>query len=251
MPEANESESSNTDNNAQPQFYQNPEPLDSNKHGELGIKADADYSFAKGANAVMLTALEFALASRSYPIAFTSHDPPTPVAILGLRRNENLFVKDGAWEDRAYIPAYVRRYPFAFLENEDKSRLILCVDTNANAVSKDAEEKFFDGKKPSEFTKKALEFCTSFQTQHQVTKTLCGTLKKHDLLVNRQAEVTLADGEKTAVTDFLVVDEQKLNDLPDEDFLEFRKNGLLPFLYFHLMSLSNFRDLATRCETTS
>ncbi|WP_428649083.1 SapC family protein [Roseibium sp.] len=235
----------------QPQFYQTPEPVDPVKHEKLGIKSSSDYKFAAQANSVLLTAMEFALASRTYPIVFTATEKPSPVAILGIRKDENLFVDQGKWEERAYIPAYVRRYPFAFVENQDKSRLVLCVDTSADAVSKNAKTKLFENGEASDFTKKALEFCTSFQTQHAATDVLCSMLKDKDVLVTRQADVTLPDGSKTSVTDFKAVDEEKFNSLPDEDFLEFRKKGLLPFVYFHLMSLANFRDLAARAGTKS
>lgn len=233
----------------QPQFYRRPEPLDPSRHRDLGISATANYAFAATANAVMLTAMEFALASRTYPIVFTTGGEPSPVAILGVRREKNLFVSDGVWAPRTYIPAYIRRYPFAFVESDDKSRLTLCIDVESDAVSSDAETKFFDGDEPSDFTKKALEFCTSFQTQHNLTRHLCAELKKHDLFVSRQAEITLPDGEKTAVRDFLIVDEQKLNELPDDVFLQFRKPGLLPLIYFHLMSLANFRDLSEQAAS--
>lgn len=232
---------------AQPLFYKRPEPLDWARHKTLGIAAKGNYGFARTANAVMLTAMEFALASRSYPIVFTSHEDPAPVAILGVRRNENLFVRDGNWIPYTYIPAYIRRYPFAFVESEDKKRLILCVDVEAEAVLENGEAKFFDDNgKPSEFTEKALEFCRSFQAQYNVTRQLVALLKKHDLLVPRQANITLPGGEKAAINDFLVADEQRLDGIEDEIFLEFRKMRILPFLYFHLMSLANFRDLAER-----
>ena len=35
------------------------------------------------------------------------------MAILGIQEGQNLFVMpDGRWDRRAYIPAYIRRYPF-------------------------------------------------------------------------------------------------------------------------------------------
>jgi hypothetical protein len=232
----------------QPLFYKNPKPLNSAAHGRLGVREGANYAFAQQANAVMLTALEFALASRTYPIVFTSQDTPSPVALLGLRQDHNLFVKDGQWEARAYIPAYVRRYPFAFVESEDKSRLILCIDEDADAISPEGETKLFTDGKPSEFTNMALEFCNSFQAQHNVTRQLCQALADHDLLVDRQADITLPDGQHTAVREFHVVDEERLAKVSDEVFLDFRKLGILPFIYFHLMSLANFRDLAERTK---
>lgn len=123
---------------------------------------------------------------------------------------------------------------------------MLSIDTSADAVSVRGETKLFENGEPTEFTKKALEFCTSFQTQTTLTRSLGKMLAEHDLLVSRQADMTLGDGRKIAVRDFRTIDEEKLGNLADEDFLAFRKNGLLPFLYFQIMSLANFRDLAAR-----
>lgn len=234
-------------NPKQPLFYRNPQPLDAARHKTLGVSANGDYKFSRTANLVILTAMEFALASRSYPIVFAANDDAMPVAIMGLRNGENLFVHDGQWVKYTYIPAYIRRYPFAFLEAADKQTLTLCVDTEADAVIENADTKFFDDDgKPSKFTQSALEFCRSFQTQYNATRQLAALLRKHDLLVQRQADITMPGGAKSAVQDFMVVDEQKLNGVPDDTYLEFRKSGILPFLHFHLMSLANFRDLAER-----
>ena len=239
-------------NSTQPLFYRNPEPLDKIRHKGLGVAEKGSFSFASHANAVILTAMEFALASRSYPIFFTTGDEPLPVALLGLRNQENLFVRDGKWAESAYIPAYIRRYPFAFLESPNRKTLTLCIDVESDAVVRDSATKFFDQiGEPSEFTRKALEFCRSFQAQYSQTRELGALLKRHELLVSRQADITLPTGDKTAVRDFLMVDETRLNALGDGVFLEFRKAGLLPPIYFHLMSLANLRDLAERMARMS
>lgn len=231
----------------QPQFYTTPEPLSAERHARLGLKDDANYGFAREATSVMVTPGEFPLAARTYPVVFTDSVQPMPVAVLGARPSENLFVTDGQWEERAYIPSFVRRFPFAFLQSDDGERLVLCIDTSADMVSVDGPRKFFDGSEPSEVTKTALEFCTAFQQQHNASRILGETLSRMDLLVKRQAELKVGEETQLAVRDFLVVDEEKLNALSDEDFLELRKGGLLPSIYFHLASLANFRDLAARC----
>jgi len=67
-------------------------------------------------------------AQRHYPIVFTGTGKPYPAAVLGLRVDQNLFIgPDGRWVEGIYVPAYVRRYPFVFIEApEDK--LILAID---------------------------------------------------------------------------------------------------------------------------
>src|SRR5262245_49510004 len=66
--------------------------------------------------ALPLSFTEFSVACRDYPIAFLNAGDAgnfVPMVVLGLETQQNLFVtKDGVWETSAYVPAYVRRYPF-------------------------------------------------------------------------------------------------------------------------------------------
>ena len=83
-----------------------------------------------------INAVEFGLAVRHYPIVFTSADPALPVAVLGLRSGQNMFIgDDGAWESSNYVPAYIRRYPFIFMSSSDGLQFTLCVDVESEAVS--------------------------------------------------------------------------------------------------------------------
>jgi hypothetical protein len=243
-----------SDAQAQPQplFYKKAEPLDFARHGKLGVKANSDLDFAKIATTVFLTAPEFAVASRNYPIVFSNNPEPAPLAILGVRNFANLFVKDGQWTPNTYVPAYVRRYPFIFMETPDKSKLVLCIDAESDAIEENGARKFFsESGELTEFTNNALQFCKSYQQEYEQTRQMVALLKKHDLLVNRQAEITLSDGRKSAITDFLAVDEQRLGELSDKAFLELRRGGVLPLVYFHLMSLLNLHDLANRYGQSS
>ena len=110
-----------------PLFYSNPQPLDKEKHVKLGLDEDFTLSFAKHVNAVPVNLIEMPQVCHAFPIAFSPDGNATPVAILGLRDNENLFVEDdGKWADGVYIPSYIRRYPFIFSEMPDSDQLTLC-----------------------------------------------------------------------------------------------------------------------------
>ena len=73
--------------------------------------------FAGKTNSVILAGVEFSEAAKEYAIVFTqAGDKVVPVAMLGLRNEENLFVDDkGGWDVRC-IPSFVRRYPFVLAE---------------------------------------------------------------------------------------------------------------------------------------
>lgn len=232
-----------------PIFYRQPEPLDVRRHKTLGLNDASEYQFAVGANAIPIHVGEFALVARDYPIVFVGGDTPMPVAIVGIRQNENLFVdSNGGWAAGRYIPAYVRRYPFLFLRNDSENQLILCFDKASNRVVEGAQNPFFEGEEPSEFTKKALEFATSVQQQFSATERFMTFLKERDLLTTQQRNFVLFTGEQRSLTDFQAIDETKFNELDDEAFLSLRKTGAIGAIYCHLVSLNSWVGLIHRAN---
>ncbi|PBC01380.1 SapC family protein [Mesorhizobium sp. WSM3860] len=240
--------------NALPLFYSKPEALSPIRHGSLGLIARADFSFARSAHAIPVVAPEMPSAMRSYPIVFIG-PAKTPVIITGLRQDENLFVDaDGRWSEPHYIPAYVRRYPFVLAdESATSGRLTLCVDRASERVIdqlaapfRDEGAKlalFFDGTEPTEATKQALAFCSQFQKDFNATRAMVDKIEAHGLFAPRQSKVTLEGGEVLNLTDFQIIDEQVLNKLADEAFLDLRKSGALGLIYCHLASSNSWSSL--------
>lgn len=221
-----------------PLFYSHPVPLDGKKHQNASLKKNFGLSFCSHVNAVPINMIEMPQVSHFYPIAFSPDENATPVALLGVRDNENLFVDaSGQWLEDAYIPAYIRRYPFIFSEIAGTDQLTLCVDMNDKIIDEKGDQKFFDAEgKPTLLSQNALEFCKSYHAAAQQTLGFSKALAQSGLLVERQAEINIGGGKRINFSGFRIVDEQKLAALPEKDFLEWRKNGWLPFLYAHLFS---------------
>ena len=96
-----------------PPLYQALTPLTAEHHGNLGLAERQDYSFAANSNSFPLAIDEFAAAQRQYPILFTTGSSPMPAALLSVEPGTNPYVgSDGTWKSAAYVPAYLRRYPF-------------------------------------------------------------------------------------------------------------------------------------------
>lgn len=228
-----------------PLFYGNPAPLDKKAHADMGLKKNFGFGFTKGVNAVPVNLIEMPQICHFYPIAFSPDDNATPVAILGLRDNENLFLNaDNTWEQQTYIPAYIRRYPFIFSEIPGSENLTLCVDMDDKIIDKKADQKFFDKDgNPSDLSKNALEFCKSYHAAAQQTIEFSKALAASGLLVDREAQINVAGNRRINFSGFKIVDEKKLAQLSDKDFLEWRAKGWLPFLYAHLFSGAQWQRL--------
>src|SRR5271169_2906177 len=107
-----------------PVLYHQPRPLNATVDAGKSLDRPKNHLYARGTNSVALTFAEFAQAMRSYPIVFTGGEPVAAMAILGLRDKENLFVDAaGNWQSGAYVPAYIRRYPFIFMQHPDTTDL--------------------------------------------------------------------------------------------------------------------------------
>src|SRR6218665_3594103 len=123
-----------------PPLYGNLVPLDREAHKNLRVKPDQPLLKAvTEQNSLFLTVVEFAEACKEYPIVFVrigdaapadgSKPVVAPLAVLGLKAGSNLFVKDGKWTAN-YVPAYLRRYPFAMARLEqDTDTMALCFDS--------------------------------------------------------------------------------------------------------------------------
>jgi hypothetical protein len=228
-----------------PLFYTNPVPLDARKHASIGLKKGFGLNFTTTINAVPINMIEMPQICHFYPIAFSPDGNATPVALLGLRDNENLFVnKKGEWAEDSYIPAYIRRYPFIFSELPGSDQLTLCIDMNDNVTEEGGEQRFFDAEgKATQLAQSALEFCKSYHAAAQQTLEFSKFLAASGLLVDRRAEVNVVGNRRISFSGFKIVDEQKLSELDDKTFLEWRKKGYLPFLYAHLFSGAQWQRL--------
>lgn len=230
-------------------LFERPELLNRETHGDLGLDPAAKpFGFCANVRAIPLTISEVVEAAKHYPVVFHSQELPLPIAILGFNSDLNLYVDDnGNWEENAYIPGYLRRYPFALAGETGGERYALVLDAAYEGLSKKAERKLFDKGELSEFAKRAMEFTSTYEADRRLTERVMTELKKYDFISPQTAQYTPAgDTTPRPFAQYFGVDEQKLNALTDAQFLELRKMNVLPVLYAHLVSLNNWRSLIGR-----
>jgi hypothetical protein len=242
-------------------FYKQPEPLDAERHKDLGMKrSDRPFAFVAKQHFVPVHVSEFGPAAVNFPIIFAG-DAKAPLGIMGLSAGENLYVSDdGVWRPGAYIPAFVRRYPFVGAADEERKRVVVCIDRAAPqwVSAEGADVKLFENGEPSEFTKSCIDFCSRFDADRLATEFFVNLLIENDLFEPREATYTPMNpdgsaGQPQLVSDFFAVSDEKLKALPIEKLAEFRDNGALAQIYAHQMSLFNWdkiisESLARRAE---
>lgn len=242
---------------ASPLLYGNLTPLDRVAHKNLRLNTELPtLDRVKGMNSLFLAVVEFAEACKEFPIVFVRvGDQPAegakpvvaPLAVLGLKPASNLFIKDGKWTG-TYVPAYMRRYPFAMARIEqDSDTIAVCFDSEWPGFSETEGSSLFaaDGQ-PTEFLLNAKTFLENFEQESERTRAFCQQLVELDLLRDMRFEATLSNGEKIDVEGFLAVDEQKLAELSDEQVVQMHRSGLLSLLEMHRVSMGNMNRLAVR-----
>jgi hypothetical protein len=228
-------------------FYQKVVSLNSQVHKDLRLSPQAGFPFAAKTNSVPLVAVELADAGREYPIAFVKGSDGVflPVALLGLRENENLFVSaEGKWDAR-YIPAFVRRYPFVPAE-AGNGEVVICIDEAAECLDRQEGELLFDGDKPGPLLQNMLNLMRDYQAQALRTQEFSRHLQENDLLVESNAQAQLPDGSTFRLNGLFVVDEKRLQALDKEKAHALFASGELGLIYAHLMSLGNLQRLVEK-----
>lgn len=227
-----------------PPLYARVRPIEPSRHQDWAVRNVRDFSFAARTRAVPITGAEFPVAAREYPIVFVTKPSPMAAVLVGLRADENLYVgPDGAWRQGAYMPAYLRRYPFLIAQSNDGERLILCVDEASPLVTKDGGMRFFENGKKSTYLDRMLQLGADIHRDQVRTAQIVKLLDDMGLLIERRIEAKLTNGETIGFQGFGIVDERKLNEMPDDKFLELRRSGGLGLVYLHLVSFANLKHL--------
>jgi SapC protein len=234
-------------------FYSSPEPLSKEAHAKLGIKnLEAPYAFTARTHLVPLTVTEFGPAALCYPIIFIGNDK-TPVAVMGVNADENLFVDEkGSYAPDAYLPAYVRRYPFVLANDAAAQRMVVCIDSKAPMISDQPDAAFFEDGEPSAFTRGAIDFCNNFEQEAQRTLSFVNLLKEMDLFEEKTATFTPPAGpdgkvgQPQNIATYQGVSEAKLAALSGEQLKTLTSTGALTQIYAHLISLYGWDRLIVK-----
>ncbi|MFT7131825.1 MAG: hypothetical protein ACI81O_000532 [Cyclobacteriaceae bacterium] len=226
-------------------LYTQPELLNSEAHADLGlVQPTQPFAFAAKVRAIPIIANEFSSVQKSYPIVFNSLDNPMPVAVVGLLEDKNLFVDEhGEWSPYRYVPAYLRRYPFALAGSPGQQAAVV-VDVASSRVSKNPEHAFFKDGQVTAQTQTMIDFCQRYDTELQQTAAFGQRLKALDLLVQQTATRNQPDGaEPEVVAQFITIDLARVTKLSPALQSELFLNGYLSTIFAQGFSMENWNTL--------
>lgn len=225
-----------------------PVALTSSAHKGLKIKEIGTADHISRNHFAKIYTPEFAKAGTDYPIIFVK-DPDANMffaaGMWGLEPGENLFVENSRWTG-GYYPASVRCYPFAVSPDpQNKDRLFIGIYEEADVINKDEGNLIFnDDGTETKWMQDVKEFLVRVFQQEEMTRQFVDKLNSMELLSPQTLSIKNAQtGKNHEVSGFYVVDREKLANLPDDKYMELRKNGALEVIYQHLMSLESLDKL--------
>jgi hypothetical protein len=233
-------------------FYREPVLLDRSQHRGKRVRPTPGFKAAAGLNACALASSEWGEAAKDYVIAFVPLGAADaadvgPVALLGLRDGENLYVEaDGRWDAR-YVPAFVRRYPLAYARSGDDGQQHVIIDAAFEGFN-DSEGELLvqDDGEPAPYLQEMIKFLDAYEADLERTRRLCARIVELGLLKAVQIDITLPDGRSFSAGGAQVIDEAKLKALPDVAAGELLRSGALGLLHAHLISTTNLPRLTDR-----
>ncbi len=227
-----------------PLFFRRVVGVNPATHPDLRLDRTTGFGFAAQAQSVPLGLAEIEQAAQHYPVVFTSGPEPMPVALLGLREGHNSFVSPGGeWLADSYVPAYARAFPFIFVQDPASQALFVAMEPDAAALNSGAGTPLFEDRHPTPALEEAIAFCTALRDGVAAATSFGRALDAAGLLAEEQATVRFKSGGQAQVRGFKLVKPERLTDLDDDLFLDWRRMGWLAAIYAHLYSAGRWERL--------
>lgn len=227
-------------------MFQKIVPVNKERHAKKKIKDITDFLFAAKHHITYVTMHEFARAAAIFPIVFLEDkekDEFRSVALLGLNAGENLFVSaEGKW-NASYIPAIIRRYPFALAPNGESGQYVVCIDEESSLIGETEGADLFDANgEGTQVIENVKRYLAELQQMDALTNEFCKFLQANNMFTPLNMKVQENDSVKS-ITGCYVINESRLNTLSDELFLDIKNKRYLPAIYAHLISLAQTERL--------
>lgn len=221
-------------------------PVNKERHAATKIKPTQGFGYAAGFHVASVMVHEFPRAASIYPVVFLKDEASgtyRPMALLGLEEGENLFVHaDGSWK-ASYVPAVIRRYPFALAGASEPGAFSVCVDEGSDLVNGVDGLPLFDADgNPAHALENVVRYLTELQQMDVQSRAYCQFLAENDLLVPLNMQLKQGSQVKNIQGAFAISDE-RIAKLSDDVFLQMRTRGYLPATYAHLVSLAQVERL--------
>jgi hypothetical protein len=218
-------------------------------HATLRVAPRFGAEHGDAVNIMLLVPTEFIEAQREFPILFR----PAPegglqaVALLGLDRDENLFLAPEGWRSR-YIPAVQRRGPFLIgVEPRgpgEPGEPMIRVDLDDPRVgAADGVDLFRAQGGNAPYLEHVAEALQMLHIGVAQTAPMFAAFEAEQLLAPVRIEIQLDEGHRYDLPEFLAVSAERLGALDGAGLERLRQAGFLAHAFAAVASLGNIRHL--------
>jgi hypothetical protein len=224
-----------------------PVQLDNDTHRDLRIVTTRGAAWGDDVMTTPVFLSEFRNVQAHYPIVFQAADNGPgmqPVALLGLRNGENLFLDAHGW-DAAYVPLALERGPFMIGRGGDQ--LTIHVDLDSPRIGRgEGEPAFLPHGATSEYLERINTVLGAIHHGVEAIPAFVAALLRHELLESFVLDIEAADGSQNRLAGFHTINEERLAALDAAALAELHRPGWLAAIYMAFASTAHLRDLIER-----
>lgn len=222
-------------------------------HHDLKVALRHGAAFGDAVNQVTVFPTEFEAVQREFPILFRRDGEGVlhAVALLGLDRDENLFLVGDRWTSR-YVPALQQRGPFSIglqaPEDEDAPpQPMIHIDLDDGRVGMAEGEPVFlphGGNAP--YLDHVSNVLRAIYVGIDTAPAMYATLEELGVIQQVALDIRLSDDERYSIPDYATVSHERLAALGGADLERLNAQGFLYPAFLAAASLSNIAALIER-----
>lgn len=223
--------------------------LNNAEHKDLRIVTQRAARYGDDVMAALTFPAEFRNIQAHYPIIFrkTPEGEFTPLALLGFREKQNLFLGEKGWESH-YIPLMVERMPF-LIGTGFNGEQVVHIDLDSPRISRtEGEPIFLEHGGSAPLLERASSVLATIQTGMLATQPFVAALNEHQLLESFALDMTFPDGAQHRFAGFYTIQEEKLAKLDAEALGKLHAKGYLQAIFMIIASLAHLRDMIERAS---
>jgi hypothetical protein len=221
-------------------------------HGDLKVATGHGAEFGDAVNQTLIFPTEWEEVQREYPILFRRGEGGRfqSVALLGLDRDENLFLDGGAWDGR-YVPALHQRGPFSIglqaSEAGDEAEPMIHVDLDhPRIVEQQGQPVFLPQGGNSPYLDAVAAVLRRIHAGVMVTDAMFDAFEAQDLIHPIALEVTLSETKRYTLDGVHTIDADRMAALEGPALRSLHQHGFLQAAFWAMSSLANVPRLIDR-----
>ena len=220
-------------------------------HHDLKVVPGYAPGFGDSVNQMLVFPTEFEQAQREFPILFRRNADGEfqSVVLLGLDRDENLFLGEQGWTTR-YVPALYQRGPFSIVmqpqqsDGELRREPMIHVDLDDPRISRaEGLPLFLPQGGNSPYLERASEVLRAIYTGHELSGPMFAAFDEAKLIEPVRLEVKLSEERSYELPGFYSIVEARLAELSGEALERLNRSGFLRLAILAASSLGNIQRL--------